>query len=251
MTSPRIPIKFSEHDFFRSFKILVRAFLSAWAEIGKRVQIPRCRATVSEEIGRRSLGNLGRPAAEVGRADVLTRKPGDRREPPHQQPLSRDKEDCMRSFVPLFLFAVSSCVCVRCRSQNQSRRSAIRPRLPGRRSRCFAGDDSTPARRRKPLPPKASLRFAGSPMARYRVQVLAPGFARGPRDVTLPQPLRLFTVQPRPSPAIRNRGRHRHAHACSRAGRRRERVDARAADNWKPCSRSRPMTPCVFFPAPS
>jgi hypothetical protein len=36
-------------------------------EIGKRVRIPRCRATVSEETDNRSLGNsLGRPVVNSG-----------------------------------------------------------------------------------------------------------------------------------------------------------------------------------------
>jgi hypothetical protein len=49
LTSVLGPSKFPEHIFFRSFKILVRAFSPLPARIGKRVQIPRCRATVSEE----------------------------------------------------------------------------------------------------------------------------------------------------------------------------------------------------------
>ena len=46
---------------------------------GKRVRIPRCRATVSEDM-QSATGKLGRLIVVSGRK-VLTRKPGDRREP--------------------------------------------------------------------------------------------------------------------------------------------------------------------------
>jgi hypothetical protein len=50
------------HNFFGS-RVLITAM-----KIGKRVKIPRCRATVSEEICNRSLEEtLGRPVAAAGR----------------------------------------------------------------------------------------------------------------------------------------------------------------------------------------
>jgi hypothetical protein len=59
---------------------------------GKRVQFPRCRATVSEEIAAGHWGNLGRPIAVIRHFTCLTREPGDRREP-SIQPFRVSKED--------------------------------------------------------------------------------------------------------------------------------------------------------------
>ena len=62
------------------------------------MQIPRCRATVSEETRGRSLGRipiLGRTPHSTEPARALTRKPGDRRKP-SPTTLSREKENGMR-----------------------------------------------------------------------------------------------------------------------------------------------------------
>ena len=75
------------------------------------MRIPRCRATVSEEIAAGHWGNLGRPAVVSGRAQhVLTREPGDRREPSTPNPFAC-KGEVMRSLrlfsCLLFLVAVA------------------------------------------------------------------------------------------------------------------------------------------------
>jgi len=53
------------------------------------VEIPRCRATVSEEIATGHWGSPGRPVVLIGHETyVLTRKPGDRREPSTPTPFA-------------------------------------------------------------------------------------------------------------------------------------------------------------------
>ena len=82
LTSPRAKAKFAG-QVFRSFQhIGSRASLLRYD--GKRVQIPRCRATVSEDMVTstgNSLGKPGRTPPEAGSFEPLLAKPGDRREP--------------------------------------------------------------------------------------------------------------------------------------------------------------------------
>src|SRR5258706_9796626 len=86
---------------------------------GKRVQIPRCRATVSENIAdvhwesssiQKSDRRPGKDAAEDGLPLVLTRKPGDRREPYPETPFACKGGHMVRSLVVflvvLFLLSV-------------------------------------------------------------------------------------------------------------------------------------------------
>src|ERR1700675_2883809 len=85
------------NTFFPLFQNLVRASSSLRTKIGKRVQFPRCRATVSEDI---AAGHWGFPGKAGGgfernlRSYSTSQETGANRL--HQQSLSRVKEDCMR-----------------------------------------------------------------------------------------------------------------------------------------------------------
>ena len=82
------------------------------------MKIPRCRATVSEDIAAGHWGNLGRPDCRKSDAGhVLTRKPGDRREPSTLNPFA-----CKGGVMRLFFCLVFWWRCFR-RNQNQSCRS--------------------------------------------------------------------------------------------------------------------------------
>src|SRR5262249_44687013 len=88
--------RFQPVDFFVLSKPSVRAFVRI-DEIGKRVQIPRCRATVSEEkaVGHRGISPWEGRLRHWGRCPYsLSQETGVNRE---YQPLSRVKEDCMCS----------------------------------------------------------------------------------------------------------------------------------------------------------
>ena len=112
-----LPGKFGELLFLLFLKLGSRMIVGRLKNrsYGKRVEIPRCRATVSEDTRGRSLGpifhNSGRSwEGRRNRPDsnrVLTRKPGDRREP-SPTTLSRVKEDGMRSSVVGFLVLLLS-----------------------------------------------------------------------------------------------------------------------------------------------
>ena len=109
LTSLQLDEYISFHTFFALSQFLVRA-PSLCDEIGKRVKIPRCRATVSEEIYDRPLKETsGRPVVEAGRTleSFPERRPYSQSQETganrHHKPLSRVKGG---------VHAVPSIVCV-------------------------------------------------------------------------------------------------------------------------------------------
>ena len=154
LTSPRIPIKFPEHIFSALSKFwFAHPRPLDGREAGENPALPRnCKRGNPRPVTGETWE--GRPQkSDV--VDVLTRKPGDRREPSTTNPFRVSKEECMRFFARFsFLRFLSAGGGVRCRSQNQSRGSPIRGRRPGRK--CLVSRRCSRLRSVvRPLPPKA------------------------------------------------------------------------------------------------
>src|SRR6478752_5334846 len=108
-----IPLSAPLHSFRRSalFQFLRNARLRHSAKTGKRVQIPRCRATVSEEIASGHwVRTPGRPLVftDAVRSSLASQETGVLRP---TKPLSRAKEDGMHVFATVFLLLLSLTAC--------------------------------------------------------------------------------------------------------------------------------------------
>ena len=163
---------------------------------GKRVQIPRCRATVSEDTRGRSLGissdDFGR--AWEGRRKgpdsnrVLTRKPGDRRKP-SPTTLSRVKENGMRSSVVVFVLAVFLVVLLSGSASAEVKVLKVRVLDPqsaavagAQVSLLRAGDATILAT--QSTSPEGDTTFHIGTAGLHQIRVLAPGFAVETVDVS-------------------------------------------------------------------
>jgi len=161
-----------------SLFIEVRAFRH-WGGTGKRVQIPRCRATVSELMTKGHCAN-GKASAVVRDARIATREPGDRREP-STKPLSRAKEDCLVRCGFLLSLLILTAAAV---SAEQLKLKVISPdqqAVTNARVLVYNGERMI-----------ASGTTEGNgeaqfkvPNGSYNVQVLVPGFARASEHMTV------------------------------------------------------------------
>src|SRR5712671_2723161 len=158
---------------------------------GKRVQIPRCRATVSEDIAdvhwdhlrsKNRNEDLGRTHAEDGLNQVLTRKPGDRREP-YLKPLSRVKEDGMirslvvRCAISLLLFVPAFA--------GELQVKVLDPHsaaVAGAQVSLFRVGESVPLQVRTTSGDGLAI-FSVDTSASLSVEVLAPGFAAAQTNI--------------------------------------------------------------------
>src|SRR5947199_8074645 len=161
--------------------------------IGKRVQIPRCRATVSEDIatGHWSVGsgkargknglwvvNAGDGARDTQALSLLASQETGANF--NHQPLSRVKEECMTSrWLAVILFSISA-------SASDLSVKVVDPQsaaVSGAQVELFAENSSRPAAVQH-TSAQGTAHFRDVPSVALSVHVLAPVFAEGCQAVT-------------------------------------------------------------------
>src|SRR5271165_5767678 len=171
---------------------------------GKRVQNPRCRATVSESLAQGHCANGKAPPLSA--TQVATRKPGDRRELrgprrtptlramgcPVNQPLSRAKEECM-FIVRVMLAALLWCTAALAADLKVSVQSPSGERVSGVQVSLFRSSDNSGVGVQTTAG-DGTATFPNLADGQYRAVVLAPGFAEESLQVAIPS-TEALTVQ--------------------------------------------------------